>query len=208
MRAMRVYKFLPANFGLKSLYERRLKVSTFDDLNDPLDLFPYSVRKWKIRKKINKLTRDLTAQHGMLCFSAAWNDPVIWAHYSDKHRGICLGFNVPDDRLTRVKYVKDRLSPSKDTFSLADLVGTKYMNWAYEEESRMLLLLKEAEDGIYYHDFGHDLKLAEVIAGHRCTTPRVGVERALGDLKGHVKLIKARVGFGRFEVREKDSGWE
>jgi hypothetical protein len=84
----------------------------------------------------------------MLCFSAAWNDPVIWAHYCDKHRGICLGYNVPDDKLTRVEYVKDRLPPSKATFSLADLVGTKYMKRAYEEESRMLLPLREAEDGI------------------------------------------------------------
>ncbi len=26
----------------------------------------------------------------------AWSNPVIWAHYGDKHRGLCLGFEVPE----------------------------------------------------------------------------------------------------------------
>ena len=85
---MRVYKFLFANFALKSLYERRLKISTFDDLNDPLDLSPYILKKWWVRETIKKLIRDQVSQNGMLCFSVACNDPVIWAHYADKHHGI------------------------------------------------------------------------------------------------------------------------
>jgi len=32
---MRVYKFLNAHFGLKSLYEKRLRISKIDGLNDP-----------------------------------------------------------------------------------------------------------------------------------------------------------------------------
>jgi len=38
---MRVYKFMTAEFGMKSLREKRLKISLLDDLNDPFDLLPY-----------------------------------------------------------------------------------------------------------------------------------------------------------------------
>jgi hypothetical protein len=37
---MRVYKFLSEHFGLKSLYERRLKISRLYELNDPFDHTP------------------------------------------------------------------------------------------------------------------------------------------------------------------------
>ena len=40
---MRVYKFLDAHFGLKTLYEQRLKISKIDDLNDPFELLPFDL---------------------------------------------------------------------------------------------------------------------------------------------------------------------
>jgi hypothetical protein len=40
---MRAYKFLDARFGLKSLYERRLKQSRLHELNDPFELTPYNL---------------------------------------------------------------------------------------------------------------------------------------------------------------------
>jgi hypothetical protein len=208
---MRVYKFLTAHFGLKTLYERRLKISTFDDLNDPLELLPYNIRDKRKRKKIYKLKDDLKAQYGILCFSRSWTNPVIWAHYADKHHGLCLGFNVPDDRLKDVDYVENRLPFPSPIFPVEDLdvlFATKYISWKYEQEIRAVLELKKPEDGIYYHDFGTDLELAEVIGGHLCTAPRTAIERALRDHEGEVELTKARVAFGSFEVRPKASGWK
>lgn len=50
----------------------------------------------------------LGESHGMLCFSEAWSDPLIWAHYSDKHKGLCLGFDIEDNDETEVNYVDER----------------------------------------------------------------------------------------------------
>ena len=36
----RVYKFTPAQYGICNLQNKRLKLSTVDDLNDPFDLCP------------------------------------------------------------------------------------------------------------------------------------------------------------------------
>ncbi len=84
---MRAYKFLDKQFGLKSLYERRLKQSRIHGLNDPFELTPYDLTDPQLRQAFLK-TRDDMKERGMLCFSAEWSDPVIWAHYSDKHRGL------------------------------------------------------------------------------------------------------------------------
>jgi hypothetical protein len=58
---MRVYKFLTAEFGMKSLREKRLKISIFDDLNDPFDLLPYEVKKGF--QSLNRLS-DNRARNG------------------------------------------------------------------------------------------------------------------------------------------------
>jgi hypothetical protein len=93
---MHAYKFLDAHFGLKSVYERRLKQSRIDELNDPFEVTPYVLTDPNIRQAFLKTRDYLAKDRGMMCFSADWSNPVIWAHYSDKHRGICLGFEIPE----------------------------------------------------------------------------------------------------------------
>lgn len=40
---MRVYHFLSARWGLDDLGKKRLKIATFDDLNDPFELFVFDM---------------------------------------------------------------------------------------------------------------------------------------------------------------------
>ena len=58
-------------------------------------------------------------------------NPLLWSHYADKHRGICLGFDMDDRILWQVKYVKERsplkLPLSKETAD--QLLWTKYWDW-------------------------------------------------------------------------------
>jgi hypothetical protein len=59
---MRVYKFLSGHFGLKSLYERRLKISTLEDLNDPFELIPYDLSNERHRRAMHE-ARDALVAH-------------------------------------------------------------------------------------------------------------------------------------------------
>jgi hypothetical protein len=199
---MRAYKFLNAHFGLKSLYEKRLKISRIHDLNDPFELMPYNLSDRSHRRAVQKTRDQLAAHRGMLCFSADWRDPVIWAHYSDKHRGICLGFEVPEDSSKIVNYVPKRLPfPTTLTAAHAEaMLFTKYSHWEYEHEIRIWAELDDEEDGLYFHDFDDTLRLVEVIAGARCTLPRSAITRALGPLAKQISFIKARAGFTKFEI--------
>jgi len=199
---MRLYKFLTAEFGMKTIREKRLKISTLDDLNDPFDLLPYEMRKLHIRRAFKSLTADFTRILGIICFSSNWKDPVIWAHYSDKHKGLCLGFEVPKRLGRKVRYVKKRLLfPEHQVLSSEPMLFTKFASWAYEKEVRSFRpLLESTKSGnLYYMDFGGDLKLVEVIAGARCRVTESGLRSAIKPLEG-VKLKRARAGFRRFEV--------
>jgi hypothetical protein len=211
IRPMRSYKFLNAHFGLKSLYEKRLKLSTIDDLNDPFELLPYNLADRKHRWAVHETRKQLAAGRGVLCFSVHWRNPVIWAHYADKHKGLCLGFEIPEDKniLKVVKYVSKRLPfPIPPKLSDAEaMFFTKYSSWRYEREIRIWAALNDEEDGLYYCDFDDTLRLVEVIAGARGTVPKSAITRALGSLHGEVLLTKSRAGFTRFEIVRDERGF-
>jgi hypothetical protein len=205
---MRVYKFLDAKFGMKSLTEKRLKISTVDDLNDPFELLPFGMADKTKRMALNLARETWSTTHGMLCFSADWRDPVIWAHYSDKHRGLCLGFEIPDNAGRKVDYIGERLSlPERPELDHATAwVFTKYVNWSYEEEIRCCSTLEDKSDGLYFMEFGESLKLVEVIVGARCKLTRNEILDALRPLE-NIRLIKARPGFQRFEIVKDQRGF-
>lgn len=206
---MRVYKFLDAHFGLKTLTEKRLKISTVDDLNDPFELLPFRMTNKQKRLALNRARKQWGAMRGIICFSSEWCDPVIWAHYSDKHRGLCLGFDIPDDAARKVEYVGKRLSlPEAPKLNDATAwVYTKYDKWSYEKEIRCCTTLDTPSEGLYFMEFGESLKLVEVIAGARCNLARKEILEALRPLT-NVNLIKARPGFHRFEIVKDKRGFK
>src|SRR6185369_16167015 len=102
---MVVYHLTRAEHALSAIALRRLKISRFRDLNDPFELIGADLRDKDDRKQFRALQIALQEKYGVLCFSRSWSHPLLWSHYADKHRGICLGFDIPDDDLENVIYV-------------------------------------------------------------------------------------------------------
>ena len=92
---------------------------------------------------------ELRTQLGVLCLSEVCDDLLMWAHYADAHRGVCLVFNLNDSRrfpsredTLPVRYSKYRPSISPhDAVSfenaLAIALSVKSEHWAYEKEWRL-----------------------------------------------------------------------
>ncbi|MFZ1168656.1 MAG: DUF2971 domain-containing protein, partial [Candidatus Sulfotelmatobacter sp.] len=214
---MRAYKFLDAKFGLESIKNRRLKQSRVSDLNDPFELRSYDVTDLALRMTFLTTSKDVDKARGLLCFSADWRNPVIWAHYSDKHRGLCLGFEIPEMEQDQksdagfVKYVQ-HLSPfpsnfegmsesERDSFARSALF-TKYKDWAYEKEIRVWGQLTNEDEGLYFVPFGETLRLKDVIIGQRCVVSKGQILSALGPLAAEVKISKVRAAYDKFEMVE------
>jgi len=119
----------------------------------------------------------------MLCFSLDWQNPLLWSHYADRHRGLALGFDVNEEKLKPVSYVETRpILKEIDIVVANSLLFTKYVDWHYEREARIYASLKDqdAETGLYFVDFGDQLVLREVIAGPLCAVTEGGFARKPG----------------------------
>ena len=151
---MRAYHLTPECWALESMKHRRLKVATFEDMNDPFELLGMEFRTPEDDEFFqSQLKPDLNQTFGILCFSRNWTNPVLWSHYAEKHRGLCLGFDVSDQWAKEVRYVEERLnadieddSPSDHTNSPGyQLITTKYSHWKYEEEVRLIFQKKDLQ---------------------------------------------------------------
>jgi hypothetical protein len=215
-RKMRVYHFLDAKFGLVNVKDRRLKVSLFDSVNDPFELLCHSLGDRELRRRMGLFKAHTAAGAGMICFSKSMNSPVQWAHYAERHKGVCLGFEVPDKFLEEVNYVSERVDFRREKpwdavvdSRVQEFLLTKYDHWSYEQEVRMFGELKVSDSsGLFFQPFSEDMVLKEVIVGFASTITRRDVEAALGELIGAVECYKVRPAFKEFKmVKNKSVKW-
>lgn len=204
---MRVYKYLPRHFALDALVKRRLKVSEINAVNDPFELSPHAYEP-EFELAHLSFKSELAKKHGMMCFCATTSGPVIWAHYAENHRGMCLGFDIPDSDSTtpdggggflgQVSYKKDKLPfPNNMNGVNAELMQkilfTKYRHWSYEKEYRMFVGLNSKVDGLYFYAFGPNLILKEIILGYLNTDSKRLVRCHLDpEFKDDVEIWKVK----------------
>ncbi|EKU73441.1 MULTISPECIES: DUF2971 domain-containing protein [Sphingomonadales] len=216
---MRLYHFVPAEHGISNIERRRLKIATFDQLNDPFELLAVASRTADERAAFRHAKAQMAERAGLLCFSRKWHNPVQWSHYAGKHSGLCLGFDVADDIVKPVQYQAKRVpfdpaildDEEKGLAFMLELSCIKFTHWKYEDEVRAFVGLEDMdrESGKYFAEFSPKLALREVIVGAACTVTRVELARALGDLAGEVRQRKARLAFRSFRVvtQQKKDYW-
>ncbi|WP_141340314.1 DUF2971 domain-containing protein [Bradyrhizobium sp. USDA 3458] len=216
---MRLYHFLNAEYGLVNIRHRRLKIGRINELNDPFEFLGVATKSASLRRRYQRLKDGLNDYMGLVCFSANWNNPVQWGHYADRHRGICLGFEV-SAQAHKVTYVSERLlaRPSamkvegpKAEAHVTEILTTKFEHWSYEDEYRLFPQLWDQDrSGHYFIEFDDQVALREVIVGHRSTISRDDIAQALGSLQPQVTSYKARLVFRSFNVvrQQNDRLWE
>jgi hypothetical protein len=183
----RVYKFTSAKHGISNLQNRRLKLSTIYDLNDPYDLCPLDTTDPEISQRLNNALNDFrNKKTGILCFSRNWDNLLLWSHYGDSHTGVCLGFDIIENISEEncdidVLYQPNRLKilkPEDVNLDLARrLTCTKHECWSYEQEVRMFVAINDPPDseGLNWIEFGSILILKEIIIGAQCH-PKISKE--------------------------------
>src|SRR5438046_10745239 len=101
-----------------------------------------------------------------------------------------------------MKYPLDVSKPqfgiSNDDIRLTML--TKYSDWQYEQERRILLpLAGQKRDGEHYFRlWNHQLQLREVLLGARCSLEAADIIPLIGSLDRPVSIRKIRPSFKRF----------
>lgn len=83
------------------------------------------------------------------CFSTKYKNVLMWSHYADKHKGICLGFELPiindDYAIYPVNYISkiEKIHGMVSTASIFNYWLTrKSHSWEYESEVRAISIDK------------------------------------------------------------------
>ena len=210
---MRLYYMTTAMWAEVILTERRLKLSRFYEANDPFELNLIDSRDPSRREIVKMIENYHNSCTGMICFGTVWDNPMMWAHYADKHGGVCLGIEVEDELVSRVDYTDVKIDvefgehlPSHGLSAelLKKVLTTKSTAWQEEQERRVLAALEtpDPNSGLYYTEFGPQIQLRSVIIGYRCAWTTAKVVDLLGEVVKPVRVWKVRPAFGRFSMVE------
>lgn len=165
-RALFKYRCLSSINTYKIFVNKKLYFSTPKDFNDPFDckidalisntdVFVQSLAKYGSNEgvmpaiengyNINNTIGKVVNRKGICCFSKEKDNILMWSHYADSHRGICLEFDITEDYdffvfPIIIKY--ERGYPKIDVSETRGNVGkelltTKYEGWQYEQEVRI-----------------------------------------------------------------------
>lgn len=205
---VRLYYFTPLTYARMALQNRRLKISRVLELNDPYELLGADLTDDELRVGYEAMRNNLAETRGLICFSRQWSVPIMWSHYADRHRGVCLGFDVSDSHTISIQYAEQRVSFTEDMLGQHDaekhmmrFLGTKHSAWAYEDEVRVICDLDEVDDGMYFHSFDDDIALREVLMGVRCAESEVReVTELAGSVDSAIAVRETRLSNSAFEV--------
>jgi hypothetical protein len=146
-------------------------------------------------EEIHRGLQDNVDKAGIVCFSTVRDDILMWAHYADKHKGLCLEFDgscnciffgeaqpVEYEDYTPIPLHEDRER------QMTRVILTKSKHWSYEKEYR-IFRPETAEQNI---DYPVEL-LTGIIFG--CMTPgkvRASVKQWVKEGNGRVAFFEAR----------------
>ncbi len=95
------------------------------------------------------IKESLNKEFGILSLTSKNDDILMWSHYSDSHRGFCVGLDR--DLLKKSCYATDNIKPIKydennnypelrllDNIDIIQMICTKSIHWKYEDEYRIV----------------------------------------------------------------------
>ena len=149
-------------------------------------------------------------EKGVVCFAEQDSCPVMWSHYGDQHRGLCIGYSVTSlsrGDIHKVEYGGSRVVLASDVSAMLDddsdargrvdeaVLLRKAMSWEYEQEWR--LIGNRGLRGLQ----GSRLKMEELIFGMRCkTSVKYAIVKALECRKPPVAFYELREQRGTFNL--------
>jgi hypothetical protein len=147
---------------------------------------------------------------GVFSLAERANCPLMWSHYGDQHRGLCLGYSIPDAAAGEVHKIRYGGSRLIDASAVSAMLGgdaaarrkvddavllKKARPWGYEREWRLIGPRGEHNS---------PLELEEVVFGTRCATSvKYAVVKALEGRDRAVQFFEIREQSGSFLLQKR-----
>lgn len=137
---------------------------------------------------------EVTRKIGICCFTESSNNLLMWSHYADNHKGVCLKYDITIDpsaflTLHRVVYNDDypSLNYIKQQKEVSNALYHKSKAWEYEQEWRII-----APNKANTLRAVKPLALREIIFGCRCSPKDIDQvkQECLGSKGFHSVIFK------------------
>jgi hypothetical protein len=191
---MKFYRYQPINkLTLSNLVKCKNWVANPLEFNDPFEFRmtddSYLNSKGELTyldetgMKARILYEENIKKIGVICYSTIEINTLMFSHYADQHKGICLEFDITDENLVAMKKIQYQEHFNTIKYSLdRDLLRNEIMNicttkskvWEYEQEYRQLFTNKH-----FHADYPG--KLTGIIFG--CKTSKNDIELVISVLK-------------------------
>jgi hypothetical protein len=87
---IRAYHMTSSEHAVSDIKQGHMKVARFTDANDPFELLGLNCHDKNVRKLTSRFKDSQNSMTGFLSFTVNWTNPVLWSHYADRHKGICI----------------------------------------------------------------------------------------------------------------------
>lgn len=173
---------------IETIIKKSLYVSDPKNFNDPFDcwgtLHNDIGEEHDVRVSIQEVRLQLGVRNlGVVCLTTNWENQLMWSHYAESHKGMCLGFKFHDSRysaeddefiLKPVQYQdlapipmsgawEDECAglPTEEASKL--IIRTKNSSWHYEREWRIMCKPEHRGKRVPLEKLGAEL--SEVVFG-------------------------------------------
>ena len=157
---MKIYKFMslnryccdnqiiPNKYTELCIKSQKVFFNDWEKLNDPMEgFYIYTPEQHKIN--IEQILHAEKLKYKIFCCSKEYNEILMWSHYADNHRGICLEIEI-DEMVCKeqnifyrnIVYKKNLVSilPKISEQKQAKyILNHKISNWRYEKEIRFFI---------------------------------------------------------------------
>jgi hypothetical protein len=219
-----VYRYLNEQFGLQALQQQKWKIGRLLELNDPLDCQP-TLRRSGVTEHMSvgsdPYFANIYDSLGIICYSECINDPVIWSHYADSHRGMAFGFEFgPDEGLFPVHYPEDdsravldydvleALKKDREDDALLKVIShgftQKAKSWAYECEYRHFIFLHGCTmiGPHYFRDMPMP-RLRRIVLGVKCRVTESDIRRIKKSWQSpyNIEIVTAQIDQSSYRLK-------
>lgn len=225
---MKTYYKYTSNLGITYFNEPKIKISNPAYLNDPFEsesddelfsavnenLDRMNIQDYKNNGR--ELLNAFLKSNGIVSVSETPRNLLMWSHYADEHRGLCIGFSdqifsdakkpnkpihvVAEYEPQKVNYDNYRFDKHKEyasnaTESLKKYLLTKGDDWIYEKEHRFIIpfscatsIMVDKKKGGEISDFDNKMKIDACI-GSLLSTKSI---QNVGDKKNEYEILDDR----------------
>lgn len=172
-----LYKYYPPKeYAFDALKNETICFTDLIYQNDPFETMGFYRRSYKEEYSASIMTKfysdtdeyitncerdSLRNWYRVFCATTRANSPLMWAHYTDSHRGMCVAYAQQDVqryclRLEKIRYNDTPLAKDLSVHNITNFLFFKAKDWDYENEYRGIYRLQEEDYQVLITDDIYD----------------------------------------------------